>query len=495
MTDYSSHARPDHMSPEEFRHYGHKAVDWIADYWAGIESLPVLSQAYPGEVRAALPKHPPEHPEPFSALLEDLDHVILPGITHWQHPRFFGYFPANSSGPAVLGELLCAGLGVQGMLWLTSPACTELEQHVLDWLAELLGLPAHFQSTGTGGGVIQDSASSATLVALVAALHRVSGGLARKHGVRGRYTLYASTEAHSSVTKAAILAGLGEDAVRLLPIDRRSGGLEPGALTQAIQDDRAVGLEPALVVATVGTTSTTAIDPLRDIGEICSREGLWLHVDAAYAGVSAICPELRWINDGIEYADSYATNPHKWLLTNFDCGAFWVRDKAALVDALSIHPEYLRNSASESGTVIDYRDWQVPIGRRFRALKLWAVIRWYGAQGLRDYIRNQISLAAQFAVLVRQDERFEIPTPHPLALVTFRLYGNGDGVDLDVQNMALLNAVNDSGRLFMTHSKVGGRVTLRLCVGSPMTERRHVEEAWSVICEAATEVQRVRERY
>lgn len=472
------------MTPEEFRACGRLAVDWIADYMERVESYPVLSRVTPGQVREQLPARPPELGEPFEAVLDDLGKVILPGITHWQHPSFFAYFPANASGPAMLADLLSAGLGVQGMLWATSPAATELEQHVLDWLAELLDLPAAFRSGGPGGGVIQDTASSATLVALLAALHRVSDGAVRRDGIRGeRYAVYASTQAHSSVGKAMLVAGLGEAALRYVDADPVTLAMDPGHLRRLVEADVRDGVTPAMVAATVGTTSTGAIDPVRAVGEVCRDHGIWLHVDAAYAGVAAVCPELRWIHDGVaEYADSYCTNPHKWLLTNFDCDAFYVADRRPLLGALSVLPEYLRNAPTESGAVVDFRDWHIPLGRRFRALKLWAVIRWYGADGLREHIRRHVGLAQEFAGWVGADPRFEVVGPHPLSLVCFRLRAGDDA------NMALMQRLNSSGELYLTHSKAGDRVMLRLAIGSPRTERRHVEAAWRAAQATAAEL-------
>src|SRR5579875_2728514 len=419
------------MTPDEFRRHGHAVIDWIADYYDKLETFPVLSQVEPGSVRAALPAHPPAQGEPFEDVLADLDRVIMPGITHWQHPSFFAYFPANASGPAILGDLLSSGLGVQGMLWATSPAATELETHVLDWFAELLDLPARFRSDGPGGGVIQGTASEAALCALLAALHRASGGASERRGVSaGRYAVYTSTQTHSSVEKAVRLTGLGANALRTIEVDPVTLAARPDHLRELITRDRAAGVTPLLVVASVGATGTGAVDPVRELGAVAKHAGAWLHVDAAWAGVAAVAPELRWLNDGLELADSYATNPHKWLLTNFDCDAFYVADRSALVGAMSILPEYLRNAATESGSVIDYRDWQVPLGRRFRALKLWAVIRWYGAEGLRAHVRTHVALAQDFASWVADDDRFELVSPHPLALVTFRLKA-GDDATLD----------------------------------------------------------------
>jgi aromatic-L-amino-acid decarboxylase len=376
------------------------------------------------------------------------------------------------------------------MLWATSPACTELETHVLDWLAELLGLPQRFASTGSvprssGGGVIQDTASTSVLVALLAALHRASGGEVGRTGVgSGRYTVYASAEAHSAVLKAVRIAGLGDAALRSVDADPTTLAMRADRLAELLAADRAAGATPAMVVATVGTTSTTAIDPVAEIGALCRQHGAWLHVDAAYAGAAAVCPELRWTHDGVgEHADSYAMNPHKWLLTNFDCDAFWVADRSALVGALSVLPEFLRNAASETGTVIDYRDWQIQLGRRFRALKLWAVLRWYGAEGLREHIRHHVGLAQQLAGWVRADERFEVVAPHPLSLVCFRLRGSGETAD--ATNTELLRRVNATGAAYLTHTRVGGQHTLRFAIGGTHTERRHVAAAWQVIQQTA----------
>ncbi|HEY6064631.1 MAG TPA: pyridoxal-dependent decarboxylase, partial [Thermoanaerobaculia bacterium] len=370
------------MTPEDFRRHGRDVVDWIADYMERVEKLPVLSKVRPGEIRAALPPEPPARGELFEVMLEDVDRILLRGITHWQSPNFFAYFPSNNSGPSILGELLSAGLGVQGMLWATSPACTELETHVLDWLVGMLGLPEKFRSSSTGGGVIQDTASSATLCALLAGRERATGFQANETGADGRLTAYASTQAHSSVEKAAKIAGIGRANLRLIDVDEKFA-MRPDALAAAIAEDRRAGKIPCFVCATVGTTSSNAIDPVAAIARISSEEGIWLHVDAAMSGTAALCPELRWIQEGVELADSYCFNPHKWMFTNFDCDAFWVADRAALIRTLSVLPEYLRNEATESGAVFDYRDWQIPLGRRFRALKLWFVIRHYGVEGLQ----------------------------------------------------------------------------------------------------------------
>lgn len=471
-----------HMSPEDFRRYGHAVVDWIADYQQRVESLPVLSNVSPGAIRAALPAAAPGEPESFDAILADIDRLIMPGITHWQSPNFFAYFPANASGPAILGELLSAGLGVQGMLWATSPACTELETHVLDWLVDMLALPPAFKSSATGGGVIQDSASSATLCALLAARERATDYRSNQHGMDGRLVAYTSTQAHSSVEKAVTIAGLGRNNLRLIPVDA-TYAMRPDALAAQIAQDRAAGLVPCFVSATVGTTSSNALDPLPTIGRICREAGLWLHVDAAMAGTAALCPEYRSIQAGLELADSYCFNPHKWMFTNFDCDCFYVRDRAALIKTLSILPEYLRNQATESGAVIDYRDWQIPLGRRFRALKLWFVIRHYGVEGLRHHIRRHIALAQDLARQVTQSPRFELAVPPPLNLVCFRHIAG------DSFNQRLLERLNRSGQAYLTHTTLDGRYTLRLCVGQTHTEQRHVAAAWAQIQQIAAELE------
>lgn len=470
------------MDPEVFRRAGHAVVDWIADYWTTLGKRPVTSQDPPGAVAGALPAGPTERGEPVEAVLADLERIVAPRLTHWQHPGFFGYFPANTSGPSVLGDLVSSGLGVQGMLWATSPACTELETVMLDWLAGLLDLPERFRSTGSGGGVIQDSASSATLVATLGALHRASKGRWRSDGVDRRYRAYTSTQGHSSIEKAARIAGLGSDGVRTIEVDPATQAMRPAALRAAIEADLAAGVVPAIVVATIGTTSTTAIDPLPEIGAICAEHGVWLHVDAAYAGAAAVCPELRWSHAGVEYADSYCFDPHKWLLTGFDCDAFWVADRGELVEALTVLPEYLRNAATESGAVIDYRDWQVPLGRRFRALKLWFVLRWYGVEGLRAHIRSGVALAGRFAARVAADERFELAAPHPFSLVCFRLRAG------DEASAELLRRVNDTGRVLLTHTRIEGRYALRLAVGSPLTTEEHIDETWELLSAAAGDV-------
>lgn len=470
-----------HMTPEQFREYGRAVVDWVADYYGRIEELPVLSQVKPGEIRRHLPQHAPDTPEAFDKILSDINEVILPGITHWQSPNFFAYFPANASGPAILGDLLSSALGVQGMLWATSPACTELETHVMDWLVTMLGLPEKFLSSGQGGGVIQDTASSASLCALLAARERATNYASNRQGSPGRLVAYTSTQAHSSIEKAAMVSGIGIDNLRLVEVDSKFA-MRPEALANQIEADRKAGLKPFFVSATVGTTSSNALDPLPEIGAICRNNGLWFHVDAAMSGTAALCPEFRFIQAGLELADSYTFNPHKWMFTNFDCNCFYVANRKSLIDTLSILPEYLRNQATESGEVFDYRDWHIPLGRRFRSLKLWFVIRYYGVEGLRFHVRRHVALAQQFLEWVSTDERFEVAAPAPLNLVCFRLRGG------DKANEELMNRLNRSGDLYLTHTKLDGRFTLRLCVGQTNTEQPHVERAWKRIQEEAAKL-------
>lgn len=482
------------MTPEEFRLAAHRAIDALCDYWRTIESRPVLCEKKPGEIAAMLPAHAPEDPEPWDAILGDVDRIVLPGLTHWQSPSFFAFFPANASFPAVLGDLISTGLGVNGMLWATSPAATEIETRVLDWLAELLGLPESFRSVGgVGGGVIHGTASEAVLTALVAARHRVISRAANRPAPH--CTIYASTQAHSSIVKAAMIAGLAANPddrthLRLIETDA-DHAMNPAALARAMRDDAAAGRVPTFVVATVGTTSSTAVDPLARIGPICREHNAWLHVDAAFSGSALVCPEHRWMIDGVEHADSFNMNPHKWLLTSFDCSCFWTSDRRSLTAALSVTPEYLRNAASSSGAVIDYRDWQIPLGRRFRALKLWFVIRHYGAAGLRAYIREHVRLAEMFESWIRSDDRFEIAAPRTSALVCFRMRpAKGEAIEqADARSRNLLSTLNASGKIYLTHTTLSDaagqpRHTLRMAIGSTLTEERHVRAAWDLISDA-----------
>ena len=478
---------PPHMTPDEFRELGHRLVDWVAAYHESLTSdAPprVTPTTEVGAVFGALPEAAPAQPGgvgEWDAIVRDLDALVVPNCQHWQHPGFFGYFPCNASFPAVLGELVSAGLNVNGMLWATSPAATELEARVLDWCVDLFGLPAHFKSTSkAGGGVIQGTASEATLVALLAARER-----ARRAHAGEPFAVVCSDQAHSSVVKAAMIAGIAQGPddvthVRTVRTDA-TGAMDIGALREALDAAKADGVRPIAVVATLGTTGTGAFDPLTEVVRTVDAfdANLWLHVDAAWAGSAFVCPELRGPLAGVERADSCCTNPHKWMLTNFDCDLFWTRDRAALIGALSITPEYLRNAATDAGGVIDYRDWQVPLGRRLRALKLWFVLRHYGAEGLRAHVRRGVAMAGEFAGWVEASERFELVTPRSLSLVVFRLK------DSDEANAELLARVNARGRVFLSHTKVAGRYALRLAVGATHTGPAHVCLAWDELNAAA----------
>ena len=470
------------MKAEEFRRHGHDLIDWIADYLENAEVYPVLSRSQPGEIRDQLPQHPPEDGESMDLILQDFREKILPGITHWNHPRFFAYFPANNSGPSILGELLSAGLGVNAMLWQTSPAATELEETVMQWLGELIDLPPGFH------GVIQDTASTATLCALICARERVTSHSINKWGAdglagTGSLRIYTSSEAHSSVLKGAKIAGFGSENVVMVETDKNLA-MDPECLDRRIEMDLAGGLVPCCISATVGTTSSTAVDPLVPIGEIAKRHGLWLHVDAALAGSAAIVPEHRWIFDGIEAADSLVFNPHKWLLTNFDCSAYFVRDPEHLQQTMAINPEYLRTK--QDNRVNNFRDWGIPLGRRFRALKLWFVLRNYGAAGLRKMINEHIGLARDFGRWVDESQSWELLAPVPLNTVCFRWNPGGlDEDELESNNKVLLDRVNADGTTYLTHTKLRETYALRVAIGQTNTREKHVVQAWEKLNEVA----------
>ena len=466
------------FDPEAFRREGRVVIDWIADYWASLPDRPVLSDVEPGEIAARLPAAAPEAPESLAAVLGDLDRIIVPGLTHWQHPGFFAYFPANASAPSILGELISAGLGIQGMLWTTSPAASELEGVVVDWLRQLLGLPDRFRLGGEGGGMIQDSASSGLLCCLVAARQRAAAN------ATGQRIVYASADAHSSVVKGAKIAGFLPAAIRRIDTDG-AGRLRPDLLGAAMRDDSAAGRVPCFVVATVGTTARGAIDPVEAIGAIARLHGAWLHVDAAWAGTAAICPELRSrIVDGADLADSWGTNPHKSMLVNFDCHCLWIASRQALASALTTKPDYLRTAVGDAGAVVDYSDWQVPLGRRFRALKLWMVLRMIGGEALRQRVRDHVAWTAEFTDLVAADPAFEILSSPSLALVTFALREG------DAATAGLLARVNRAGPVFFSHARVGGRFAIRMAVGGTLTGRADVLGAWEVIAAAARDPSR-----
>ena len=468
------------MDPEEFRQHAHQLADWMADYFRDVGTMPVTPGVQPGDILRQIASGPPEEGEPFQRLFQQFREIILPGMTHWNHPGWFAYFPANNSPPSVLAEMLTATLGAQCMSWATSPAATELEQAMMEWLRQMVVLPAGFV------GVIQDTASTATLVALLSARERTTGHEAGLRGLAAagsRLTVYASTEAHSSVDKGVKLAGYGLERLRKVAVDRNYA-MRPEELERIIAADLEAGLTPACVVATVGTTSSTAVDPLPAIAAICRRYGVWLHVDAAYAGAAAIVPELRHLFDGVEHADSFVFNPHKWLLVNFDCSAYFVRDQEALVRTLQVTPEYLRTDQDRD--VVNFRDWGIQLGRRFRALKLWFVIRSYGVEGLRAMIRRHVELAQEVAGWVDGDPDFELMAPVPFGLVCFRYRPDGvSDLQVDDLNRGLLARVNATRRVHLTHTQLGERYVIRMAIGQRETERRHVEEAWRLIREAA----------
>ncbi len=455
------------MDTAEFRKHGYQLIDWLADYWEGIEQMPILPQVKPGEIRSLMPASAPEHPEPFDDIMADLDRVVMPGISHWQSPGWFAFFPANSSPPAVLGELAAAGLGVQGMLWATSPACTEVEAHVMDWMVDLMGLPQEWKTTGPGGGSIQGSSSEATHLAAVIARHVTSQG-----APADRLVAYTSAQAHSSVEKGARVAGIGH--LRLVETDSQQA-MNPQALRRIIAADRADGLVPAFVTSTVGTTGTTAVDPVRGVGEIARSESIWHHVDAAFSGTAMICPEFRHHQDGLDLVDSYVFNPHKWMFTNFDCSAMYWADRRPVIDTLSITPPYLRNQASEAGEVIDYRDWQVPLGRRFRALKLWFVLRSYGAAGIRSVIREHVRLALWLTERIDAHPALQMVAPTTFSLVSFR---HRQGAEATTR---LADGINASGWAYVTASVLNDQPFVRVSIGQTHTEERHVRRLWEMI--------------
>lgn len=454
------------MKNDDFRVQAHALVDWMADYLQ-TESQTVVPHTLPGQVRESLPASPPEEGEPFSAIFEDFKSTIVPNMSHWNHPGWFGYFPANNSPPSILAEMLTATLGAQCMSWQTSPAATELEQVVMSWLSEACALPDGFH------GVIQDTASSATLVSLLTARERFESADWPKLRV------YASGETHSSIDKAAKIAGVLPQNLVRLPVDRHLA-IDADALGRAIEADLSLGLIPAFVCATIGTTSTTAIDPIFEIGELCQDHHVWLHVDAAYAGTAAIAPEFRWMFEGLEFADTYVFNPHKWMLTNFDCSAYFVKDVDALLGTFSTHPEYLRTRFDDD--VPNFRDWGIPLGRRFRALKLWFVIRSYGLAGIRQFVRNHVALADELRARVVESQDFELMADTKLGLVCLRARpGWADSEDLDRLNESLLQRINSEGPFYATHTRVRGEFVIRVAIGQWRTKKTHVDAFWDAL--------------
>lgn len=471
------------MNSEQFRKEAHNLVDWMADYFENVEDYPVKPNIKPGDILKQLPKHAPSHTEPFEDIFADFENIIMPGMTHWESPNFMAYFPANKSYPSVLAEMLTATLGAQCMSWITSPSATELEERMMEWLGTMIGLPASFT------GVIQDTASTATLAALLMARERVTGFEVKNSGFSGQhsYRVYCSAETHSSIEKDVKIAGFGKKNLRKIPVDDNYA-LKPQELEKTIRKDLEQGYKPACVIATLGTTGSTAIDPLKEIADICARYEIFLHVDAAFAGTALLLPEMRWMIEGIEQVDSFVFNPHKWMFTNFDCSAFFVKDEALLVNTFEITPEYLKTPEDER--VKNYRDWGIQLGRRFRALKLWFVIRHFGVEGLQKKIRTHIFLAQKHKESINRDNDFELLAPVPLNTLCFRFHPShiSDEGKLNELNGKLLEQLNKSGKLFITHTKLDEKFTLRMVIGNTNVEQRHVDEAWNLIRKLASKL-------
>ncbi|KMO43426.1 amino acid decarboxylase [Methylobacterium variabile] len=466
------------MDDETFRAWAHRAADWSVDYLAGVGERPVRAQVAPGEIFRQLPAAPPTEGEPMERIFSDLDRVVMPGMTHWQHPRFFAYFPANASPPSMVAEFVTAALAAQCMLWQTSPAATELETRVMDWLRQMIGLPEGFS------GVIQDSASGATLAALLTARERALGFTGNAKGLAGGPVLrvYASAQVHSSVDKAVRIAGFGDANLVRIPVSGPLHGMDPDALDAAIRADREAGLTPAAIVACLGGTSIGACDPLEAVAAVARRHDVFFHVDAAWAGSAMICPEFRDLMRGAEAADSLVFNPHKWLFTHFDCSAHFVRDPKALTDTLGIRPPFLRTLGQDG--FVDYNEWSIPLGRRFRALKLWFVIRSYGVEALRGMIRDHVAWARELAGIIAADPDFELTTAPILSLFTFR-YAPAGADDLDALNARLVERINDDGRTYLTQTRHDGRFVIRFQVGQTTTTRADVMTAWAAVREIA----------
>lgn len=471
------------MNSQDFRKYAHEFVDWMADYLESVEKLPVKSQVSPGDIYSQIPDNPPAEGESMDKIFLDFKQIILPGMTHWQSPNYFAYFTANSSYPSLLAEMLTSTMAAQCMVWETSPAAAELEEKVLNWLRDMIGLPEMFE------GVIQDTASTATLVALLTAREKYTSYRINETGFQANtyFRIYCSSEAHSSIEKAVKMAGFGRRALVKVECDETLA-INPESLLECIKDDIRSGYIPLCVVAALGTTGTLAIDPLQPMADICKEYDLWLHVDAAFAGTALVLPEQRWMIEGIEQVDSFVFNPHKWMFTNFDCSAYFVKDTEALVWAFEILPEYLKTGTR--GTVKDYRDWGVQLGRRFRALKLWFVIRDYGVEGIRRKVQDHINWARELGEQILSEPGFELLDPQHLALVCFRYRPDTakSSDEVNAANMALMQKLNESGRIYLTHTRVSGLVTLRMVIAQTHVTREHVQEAWKLVRKTALEM-------
>ncbi|XP_015345826.1 aromatic-L-amino-acid decarboxylase isoform X1 [Marmota marmota marmota] len=476
------------MNVSEFRRRGKEMVDYVADYLEGIEGRPVYPNVEPGYLRPLIPTEAPQEPEAFEDVINDIEKIIMPGVTHWHSPYFFAYFPTASSYPSMLADMLCGAIGCIGFSWAASPACTELETVMMDWLGKMLQLPEEFLAgkAGEGGGVIQGSASEATLVALLAARTKVTRRLQAaspelsQAAIMEKLVAYFSDQAHSSVERAGLIGGVQ---MKAIPSDGKFA-MRASALQEALEQDKAAGLIPFFVVATLGTTSCCSFDNLLEVGPICKKEDMWLHIDAAYAGSAFICPEFRHLLNGVEFADSFNFNPHKWLLVNFDCSAMWVKKRTDLTGAFKLDPVYLKHSHQDSGLITDYRHWQIPLGRRFRSLKLWFVFRMYGVKGLQAHIRKHVQLAQKFESLVRQDSRFEICAEVTLGLVCFRLKGSNQ------LNEALLQRINNAKKIHLVPCHLRDKFVLRFAICSRIVESAHVQFAWEHIRELGEDVLR-----
>ncbi|XP_009377476.1 phenylacetaldehyde synthase-like [Pyrus x bretschneideri] len=506
----SSNLSTNPLDPEEFRRQGHLVIDFIADYYKSIEKYPVLSQVQPGYLKKRLPDSAPYNPEPLETILQDVQDHIVPGITHWQSPNYFAYFPSSGSVAGFLEEMLSSGFNVVGFNWISSPAATELESIVMDWFGNMLELPKSFLFSGNGGGVIQGTTCEALVCAMVAARDQKLRKIGREN--IGKLVVYGSDQTHSALQKASQIVGIHPENFRTIETTRSTSfALSPESLKVTIHSDIEAGLVPLFLCATLGTTAISTVDPLRPLCSVAGDYGMWVHVDAAYAGSACICPEFRHFLDGVEGADSFSLNAHKWFFTTLDCCCLWVKNPNALVSSLSTYPEFLRNKATESKQVVDYKDWQLALSRRFRSMKLWLVLRSYGVANLRNFLRSHVKMAKIFEGLVGMDKRFEIVAPRNFSLVCFRVSpaainnnassdqngkrdycydANGDeySVIINEVNRKLLESINGSGHVYMTHGVVGGLYMLRFAVGATLTEEHHVALAWKVVQEHADQI-------